>query len=1098
MQRLDSGDIRFSPGDLNTFLRSPFASWMDRYHLERPGEFTPDEPSEEALLIMRTGLAHERQVLRSLLGEGGTLPAADIRRPDWFATEFEFLYQVPLHAGPFGGVADFVVREPDGKLAVYDAKLARSVHADHLLQLLCYADLLEQLTGREEAATFGLYLGDGSVERIRRADFDAYYRHVRDRFLEFHRGFRPRVSDRPEPAPHADHGKWASLAERILRAQDHLNFVANITSGQVKLLEENGITTLRQLATATTPGPGGMGQDVFERLRHQAQLQIQTNERRRHDAFASAAFESLPTPAEAPRNVLPPPDPADIFFDMEGFPLEEGGLEYLFGACTRDLTDARPTFHDWWAHNRHEERAAFERFVDWAHARWKANPSLHIYHYAAYEVSALRRLSTRHDTRTELLDELLRAEVFVDLYKVVRAGLRIGTEGYSIKDIEHLYRGERTAQVSTSVGSVVQYAYWRETQDPEVLREIREYNREDCESTLQLEEWLRTYLPTVETEPPSEEPRPKSGNEELADQLRESTDPALVTLGDLVEFHSREAKPSYWLRFDRASTPDEELWDDPGVIVAAVAVGNPIPEKRSLIQEYNFPVGQEIRLASTRVAFRDSPLVTAEVVKRDEERGQVFVKMSLDALAKIGGSFPPQTNLLEDDLVGAKPIPEAIARIGTEALSGNLRPVARALLERRPALPDMPSADDPPLDRCLAVLPRMNHGCLVVQGPPGTGKTYTASRLIHHLTRAGKRVGVMANTHNAIDNVLQKVHELAPDLSIFKQGSAVPGVDSIRYAETGKIAPQFVREDGGKVIGGTAWLFANAAMQDQLDYLFVDEAGQVALANAVAATSSTSNLVLLGDQMQLEQPIKGSHPGFAGHSVLQYLLMAPETSTPDNPIVQAVVPADFGVFLAESFRMHPSLCNVVSSIAYEDRLRAHASCGTQSILDAPKGFLPHGLQFVPVEHIGNVQSSPEEVVEIGRIVRSLLGRRYRDKRGRERPLTLEDFVIISPYNAQVKALAQALPNGARVGTVDRFQGQEAPISILTLSCSPGEYGSRGLSFVLSLNRLNVAISRAECLAIVVGAPGIADTAAKSVREMRLLSLFCRLREVSES
>ena len=218
--------------------------------------------------------------------------------------------------------------------------------------------------------------------------------------------------------------------------------------------------------------------------------------------------------------------------------------------------------------------------------------------------------------------------------------------------------------------------------------------------------------------------------------------------------------------------------------------------------------------------------------------------------------------------------------------------------------------------------------------------------------------------------------------------------------------------------------------------------------------------------------------------------------------MHAVIPPDYGLFLGESRRMHPAVCRFISESMYEGRLRSHADCARQKIVVPPgaNGLIAceSGIMFSGVEHDGNVQQSDEEIERVTSMYHALLGRLYTDKDGVTKPLASEDFLFIAPYNAQVRALQVALPDGARVGSVDKFQGQEAPVCILSLCSSYGEYGSRGLAFILDRNRVNVAISRAQCLAIVVGDPRIAGTPPGSLDDMKLINLFCKLSDTSIS
>lgn len=320
--------------------------------------------------------------------------------------------------------------------------------------------------------------------------------------------------------------------------------------------------------------------------------------------------------------------------------------------------------------------------------------------------------------------------------------------------------------------------------------------------------------------------------------------------------------------------------------------------------------------------------------------------------------------------------------------------------------------------------------------------------------------------------------------------STVPGMQHIK--DSARALDAYTRG----VVGGTAWLFTRPEWNDALDFLVIDEAGQVPLANAVAMARSAQNLILLGDQMQLEQPVQGSHPGYAGFSVLQFALKDTAASREDAPIFHAVVPADRGLFLGQSRRMHPAVCSFISESIYERRLGSLPECAFQKIALPNNGghLVKHesGIVFSEVEHDGNVRRSDEEVERVSALFQDLLGRSYTDKSQETRSLVLSDFLFIAPYNAQVAALRAALPNGARVGSVDKFQGQEAAVCILSFCSSFGEYGSRGLRFILDRARINVAVSRAQCLAIVVGDPRIATSPAASVEAMALLNLYCKL------
>ena len=562
----------------------------------------------------------------------------------------------------------------------------------------------------------------------------------------------------------------------------------------------------------------------------------------------------------------------------------------------------------------------------------------------------------------------------------------------------------------------------------------------------------------------------------------------------------------WWRMFDRAQATPDELHDDASCIEHVQAIGSTVPEKQSLVQRYRFDPNQECKLAAgdkSKVMFTHNLDAKFMLSALDAARGELEIKIGKKSLnEKFGGSFPRTGSLLPDEYVPAGAIQTALTEVAAKHLSKELHPPVAALLNRVPPAITMQKADESVLDAAIRITGSMSGGCLVVQGPPGTGKTYTAARVITTLLAAGKKVGITSNSHKAVVNLLIECGKAAIESSRPLQGIKVGGdAESTLFSSNPNLKHIENNADGfrdysGGVVGGTAWLFTRPEWEGALDFLFIDEAGQVSLANAVAMSRCAKNLVLLGDQMQLEQPIQGTHPGDAGLSALQYALKDTIASRTDAPVFHAVVSPDYGLFLGESRRMHPSVCRFISEGIYERRLCSHPDCAHQKIAVPPgsKGHITKeaGIIFSGVEHDGNIQQSDEEVGRAKSIYDELSGRLYTDTDNRTRPLALGDFLFISPYNAQVRALQAKLPAGARVGSVDKFQGQEAPVCILSLCSSYGEYGSRGLAFILDRNRINVAISRAQCLAVVVADPRIASATARSIDEMILINLFCKL------
>ncbi len=1142
-----AGRLIFSPSDLVVYMDGDFAAWMERWYTEcRNGNKTvsnelglplgvkldgvacvPDEQDAELKLIATKGQEHETTFLHQLRDQGhavveihGAVPA----EKRWeltvqaMRTGAPYIYQARLQHDGFAGFADFLVRQPgesnfgDYYYEVWDTKLARSVKPYFIVQLCSYSAMLGAIQGRLPYS-FTVVLGHGQLEQLNLQKFSYYFHCLRQTFLGFHKDFSP--NGFPNPGLCQSHGRWCTFATSYLEAIDHLSLVANITHTQIKKLEVNGIGTLNKLASTKKKYVPHLASQMFERLKTQARLQLESKR------IAKPLYEVRQPDPDYPRQglpLLPPSSPGDVYFDMEGFPLAVDGLEYLFGAVCIEKGDC--CFRDWWAHDQEQERIAFEKFVDWAHARWKKDPWMHIYHYASYEVTAMRRLMGKHATREREVDELLRNQVFVDLYSVVRQGMVIGTTGYSLKDIECLYMKPRDGDIKTASGSVVAYHAWMESKQSEdwqkspLLKEIRDYNEVDCESTWQLAEWLRavqrkTGIEYVAPSPPKVKEVDEDAHQStlLAEKLLQEVNDGKVTdldrakvqqlLAYLLEYHWREAKPVFWAMFARSEMTEQELIDDFDCLGGLERTKTPPRQvDRSRGYEYKFDPDQETKLhEGSKCYFAHDLSVTTSIETFDAERGIVEIK-----LGPKKDEPPERLSLIPSEYVSAKPIAEAVFRYVDDWSRGRFASQAiDDLLHRRPPRldgyyggPIIPTGANL-LKASVDVVLQMRETVLCIQGPPGTGKTYTAAHAILGLLQKGMKVGVTANSHKAILNVLRAVHEAmqkaGEDFPILKvgevDGDPLVAIGAIRTIESKEAVGALGR--GPVVIGGTAWLFSRPELQGKFDYLFIDEAGQFSLANTVGVGLSAKNLVLVGDQMQLAQPVLGTHPGDSGQSALNYLLAG-----------HATIPPDMGIFLDQTWRLHPDICRFISEAVYDDRLQSHGGTASQRIVT--KGGLiskEAGIVFIPVEHEGNSQGCEEEACVIEQLVTELVGCQVWDAGNlAPRKLTIDDILIVAPFNMQVRMLKKRLGPTAKVGSVDKFQGQEAHVVIVSMCSSTLEDSPRGAEFLLEPNRLNVAVSRAKSLAVIVGNPELVAARCQSVREMELANLFCWLVEYS--
>ena len=1079
-----------SASALMRFTGCPHAITLDMAWREG-ADITPRADTEDAELLQKKGDAHEAAHLERLRAAGKhvvEIPRSGDLGRDAEATRAalargaDVIFQGAFLSGRWGGWSDFLERvETPSALGpfsyeVADTKLKTRAVPTHVLQLVLYSDLLAEVQGVAPARAH-LELGSGERVSLRLADYGAYARAARGRLEDF-------LAERPEtrPVPCADCAlcRWQDHCAASWAEQDSLFRVAGIARGQVKKLEAAGIRSMAALAGHDGP-VRGLAPATREKLTAQARLQ--------HARKSGApAFElKAPEPGRG-FALLPRPDPGDVFYDIEGDPHHEGGLEYLHGVR------ADGAFRGFWAHDHAQEAEALRGLLAFLRDRLARFPEARIYHYAPYEITALRRLTAKHGIGEAFLDRLLRERRFVDLYAVVRGGLVCSEPDYSIKSLEVFTGIDRAGEVTTAGGSVVAYERWRETREQAILDEIEDYNRIDCLSTERLRDWLVSIRPDI--------PWPELAADAAAQEVEEDAAAAFLAerlaasgldaerqaaLFDLARFHAREKKPAWWAIFDSLGKDDDELIDDMGALAGLEALGPRVPVKSSQARTYRFPE-QETKIAAGKTASVADPegvVARVTVTELDPAARTVTLKVGnarahlLAARLTLHPEPPLSTEVLE----------RALADVVADQCGPVLYRALDDLLARRaPHLAGGPDTDilgpGNSVAGTIRAIHRMQETVLLIQGPPGTGKTHVAARAILSLVRAGHRVGVSSNSHAAIRNVfmgcLRAMEEedlpLTLDL-VHKVSDTEDGYDA--DAPVRRTTDNAEAAAGGHVVGGTAFFFAREENVQAFDWLFVDEAGQVSLANLVAMGRAARNIVLVGDPRQLPQVIQGAHPHPANLSCLDWALGD-----------HATIPPDRGIFLPESRRMHPDICRNVSELFYEGRLAAHAATARQALAGTP--FPASGAHFVPVEHEGNTQVAPEEIAAIAQAVRDLLRGNVTDQTGTTRPMRASDILVVAPYNAQVNALRAALPDAVRVGTVDRFQGQEAPVCLVSMTASSAEDIPRGMEFLYSPNRLNVALSRAQTLALVFASPRLRAAKCNTLEQVRMVNALCAI------
>ncbi len=1104
--RMIDGKLRLSASDLMRFKGCRHATTLDLRLIE-VGDLEPANDGAEAKLLQRQGDEHELAFLQELKSQGRKIaeipkdgiPLEESVRLTIEAarTGSEVIFQGALLGGAWGGYSDFLerVERPSAigpwSYEVVDTKLKRKPDPKHVLQLCLYSDLLANVQGVAPEAAH-LQLGDGSRFTVRLSEVSAYARHAR-RMLEAFLIERPET--RPEPVAACGLCRWSGRCADQWEQEDSLALVASISKSQRRKLEAAGITTMAGLGGGDKRIPG-MAAETQRRLVSQARLQ---SARR---AGGPPAFELREGDPGKGFGLLPEPDDGDVFYDIEGDPYFPGGLEYLHGLWYRE--GGEWAFRAFWAHTREDEGRSVTELLAFLVNRMSRFPAAHIYHYANYEIAALRRLTSQHRTGETAMDQLQRERRFVDLFRVVSGALIASEKGYSLKDLEAFYMEKRAADVATAGASVVFYEEWRVTGEQRLLDEIYDYNRTDCFSTQLLRDWLVRDIRPVGIPWPILGNVPEAGSlSNVAAEDAEITalrarlqsvrarlgQPVADLLLDLSQFHKREDKPAYWAIFDRLAQESEDLLDDLECIQGLEAVGLPVKvTAQSFERTYRFPP-QETKLRAGK-----KPCVKPAAMPED---------IDLRSIDRAAGTLvlrrTPRKGPLPDrlDLIPPKPIKNDILRNAVAAVideiignTGRL-PAVEHLLTRSPPVfvggmrPDgvIPADDDLTANTSRAIA-AMAGTTLAIQGPPGTGKTYVSALSIVDLVRDGKRVAVSSSSHKAIGNLLvavaDRAHTKGVNCRIVQKASedgddeAHPGLTLVSDNDAPEIAT-------AHVVGATAWHFARYDAP-AFDYLVVDEAGQVSIANILTMARAARNIVLVGDPMQLPQPLQGSHPGESGRSCLEYLIDG-----------HRVVPSNRGIFIPVSRRMHPRVCGFISTAVYEGRLSSDDASGHQTLVSrAGEDLVGAGMRAVP--HFGRSQVSPEEIAALAARIAELEGALYRDRDGRERVIGLTDILVVAPYNAQVNALRAALPNAMRVGTVDRFQGQEAPVCLVSMTTSSGEELPRDIDFLFSLNRINVAVSRAQVAAMVFASPLLLETPCRTIEEMSLVNALCVLRE----
>lgn len=652
------------------------------------------------------------------------------------------------------------------------------------------------------------------------------------------------------------------------------------------------------------------------------------------------------------------------------------------------------------------------------------------------------------------------------------------------------------------IGAATQVEGWTEGSGKLKLQEEKTSTYEPSPEELRLDEFIAGL-------------RGQKGYQLTADEN------AIDMVSAAASYHRREDKQFWWGHFDRLEKGPEAWAEERNMLrIDGVDVvddwAKPADKPRARTESRTLKMtgtateGSDFRAGTTWFGMYNAPLPEgmeedpAESGKDSAMRGGLF---NITVLEDVSDPATPDlTTLLVTEksttkvqpynqlpiaLAPNKPVPTASIRAALSELAGTVggglphlpkHPGLDILRKAAPRLADggnLPSAvvhgdghstrEHDYVSAITEAVLNLDHSYLAVQGPPGTGKTHVGSHVIARLMKKGWKIGVVGQSHAVVENMLRAAIEKAKvDPGRVGKKLATPHEVPWKITDDKQFA-KLLNGDGGALVGGTAWTMTGANVPaGSLDLLVIDEAGQYSLANTLAVSRAARNLLLLGDPQQLPQVTQGSHPAPVDESALGWLSAG-----------HATLPEELGYFLADSWRMHPDLCAAVSRLSYDGKLSSALAATQRHLEGRAPGVETVYISQDPASEKDNKQSSPEEAAEVVAQARAHLGLMWTPgPDAQPRPLDQDDILVVAAYNAQVHLVRETLDNAGlpdvRVGTVDKFQGQEAPVVLVTMACADPAAAPRGMEFLLNRNRINVAVSRGQWRAVIIRSPGLSN------------------------
>ncbi|AXP82758.1 hypothetical protein CJ739_3697 [Mariniflexile rhizosphaerae] len=1115
--RKSHNQIIFSASDLSNHIHCKHLTNLN-YDVVQGLKEKPISNNRVLAVLRERGIDFENSFLVELEAKGLSIVKIDQEEPNSRQKTIEamqqgadYIYQARLSNDKWQGWADFLIKVAtpstlgNWSYEVIDTKLSTQTRAGTILQISLYSEIIEEIQG-----LLPEYMHVRTPESelsYRVNDYISYLRLIKKRLDN---AINTPIDTYPEPCSHCDICNWWQHCNGVRREDDHLSFIAGMGTSQIKEVKQYGITTLQAMSEIPLPipfKPTKGSKETFTKLREQARIQNETR------TAQKPRYELLELIENTGFYNLPEPSDGDIYLDFEGDPLvEPSGLEYLFGWVFQS------NYYCIWVANLEEEKAALEQFIDFVFDKRKEFSGLHIYHYAPYETIALKRMMGKYAVKVNEIDILLRTKSFVDLHRVLKQSIRAGVERYSLKDLEVYHGFVREMDLRTLSKFKADFEFLLESKKFELITEemkaaIQLYNQDDCYSTLNLHLWLekeRELLisngKTIERPIENTAEVPESINAHLEritpiyDALmqdipldvneRNNEQQARFILTNMLDWYRREQKSFWWEYFRILELEADELLDEKSTLTYLQFTGQSVPDKRSFIDTYTFP-SQECELKKGNKVKIANSKTSMEIIEIDDLQG--FIKLKKGPSNK---DIHPLT-IIKDEYIDTKKKEESLILFAEWIVANGFEnslndyKVTRDLL-----LNNLPNLLQPLIDttdlvaKSIDWASKLNNSYLPIQGPPGSGKSFTGSHMVLELIKKGKKIGITALSHKVIINLLDKVQKLAInqkiDVSIIYKGS---NNDETEYEwnMVKSIDPILSNISKYQVIAGTSFMWCNEKLKNNVDYLIIDEAGQFALIDTLVVSQASKNIVFLGDHQQLKQPMKGVHPDGTDVSALEHLLEGKKTISEEK-----------GVFLEKTYRMHPSICFFDSEMFYESRLQSVDGLENQRV-EGNTVFQGSGLFYKAVTHEGNTNFSLEEIEDIEKITTELTKGDvfWYDDKNVKRVLQDTDIKIITPYNSSVFELQKRIPT-IEIGTVDKFQGQEAAVIIYSLASSSPEDAPRGMDFLYSPNRFNVAVSRAKAIFIMVGSPNIFEPDCKSPEQIKLANPFCRFIELAET